>query len=413
MKLRNIILLVLTFMLCAAAPAFAGEPDYSCYIGSWRTEQTSGTQSSLEIIDATDNYMAFSFQYGQFAVTINNAKISGRNVYGNYREAWEGGEFIVSGTITLNLGNNSVGVNWEGYENGRGPSYSSFMFYNSRFVYREKASAPKITEPPAPTPEPTPAYFDTSKSSIDYTKYLGSYASVEGDNVTKLTIKKIENETLDFECMCISSGSVVPMGYSSGRFKSETTAKSNGACEIGGRRSNIEYEFNFNEKSVQFKWWDGDFLTFSLSPYERIQGLKQLWKYKINSEKSEIPVDDITEESVAKPQEQQSSEVKQSEGTQLSDNNLEEYILWFSSEREITENDLARHSDRELTLIRNEIYARHGRKFLTSWIQEYFDGCSWYSVNPDYNYDNEDSMLTALERHNLQVIVEYENSLKQ
>ena len=213
--------------------------------------------------------------------------------------------------------------------------------------------------------------------------------------------------------MCISSGSVVPMGYSSGRFKSETTAKSNGACEIGGRRSNIEYEFNFNEKSVQFKWWDGDFLTFSLSPYERIQGLKQLWKYKINSEKSEIPVDDITEESVAKPQEQQSSEVKQSEGTQLSDNNLEEYILWFSSEREITENDLARHSDRELTLIRNEIYARHGRKFLTSWIQEYFDGCSWYSVNPDYNYDNEDSMLTALERHNLQVIVEYENSLKQ
>jgi hypothetical protein len=235
-------------MFCGVPNAFA-QPDYSCYIGSWRTEQSGGTSINLEIIDATDNYMAFSFQYGQFAVTINNAKISGRNVYGSYREAWDGGDFIVSGTITLNLGDNSVGVNWEGYENGNGPNYRSFMFYNSHFVYREKASAPKAPDPtpkptPEPTPEPTPAYFDTSKSSIDYTKYLGSYASVENGNVTKLTIKDIKNEILDFECMCISSGSVVPMGYTQGKFKTENTAKASGACEIGDKGQMLIMSFN-------------------------------------------------------------------------------------------------------------------------------------------------------------------------
>lgn len=166
---------------------------------------------------------------------------------------------------------------------------------------------------------------------------------------------------------------------------------------------------------MKFKWWDGEFLSFSLTPYERIQGLKQMWNYKIDLEKAVIPIEESEEESVDKPQEQsqeQPTEEIQSASTKSESNDLNEYILWFSSEREITQADLARKSDRELTLIRNEIYARHGRKFLTDWIQEYFNGCSWYSVNPDYNYEDEDSMLTALERHNLQVIVEYENSLK-
>lgn len=32
----------------------------------------------------------------------------------------------------------------------------------------------------------------------------------------------------------------------------------------------------------------------------------------------------------------------------------------------------------ELRLLRNEIYARHGARFRTSWLQDYFDGQPWY-----------------------------------
>lgn len=89
-----------------------------------------------------------------------------------------------------------------------------------------------------------------------------------------------------------------------------------------------------------------------------------------------------------------------------------QFVLPYSSIREITTSDLIGLSTEQLMIARNEIYARHGRQFKTDWLQTYFNRCSWYSVNPNYNYDNEDSMLTSIELHNVKVIVDYENSQK-
>ena len=36
----------------------------------------------------------------------------------------------------------------------------------------------------------------------------------------------------------------------------------------------------------------------------------------------------------------------------------------------------------ELRLLRNEIFARHGARFRTAWLQEYFDGQPWYQAGP-------------------------------
>ena len=49
-----------------------------------------------------------------------------------------------------------------------------------------------------------------------------------------------------------------------------------------------------------------------------------------------------------------------------------------SSERLLTQADVAGLSAWELQLARNEIYARHGRRFTNQELQAYFDGCSWY-----------------------------------
>jgi hypothetical protein len=61
----------------------------------------------------------------------------------------------------------------------------------------------------------------------------------------------------------------------------------------------------------------------------------------------------------------------------------------------------------ELRLLRNEIYARRGREFRTGWIAEYFFGQSWYVPNPNFK----DSRLNAIEKRNLDTIVNYENEL--
>lgn len=47
-------------------------------------------------------------------------------------------------------------------------------------------------------------------------------------------------------------------------------------------------------------------------------------------------------------------------------------------ERLLTSDDLQGFSDWDLTLLRNEIYARHGRHFLEPELQQYFDAQSWY-----------------------------------
>ena len=85
----------------------------------------------------------------------------------------------------------------------------------------------------------------------------------------------------------------------------------------------------------------------------------------------------------------------------------EDYILPDSSTRLLTETDLAGLSKEELRLARNEIYARHGRRFDDAGLQSYFDGKSWYSgtIDPE---DFSESLLTETEKSNLELIQQYE-----
>ena len=63
-----------------------------------------------------------------------------------------------------------------------------------------------------------------------------------------------------------------------------------------------------------------------------------------------------------------------------------DYICPESNSRYLTESDLAGLSDWELLIARNEIYARHGRKFNDPDIRAYFESKSWYNgtVDPDH-----------------------------
>ncbi len=60
-----------------------------------------------------------------------------------------------------------------------------------------------------------------------------------------------------------------------------------------------------------------------------------------------------------------------------------DYILPESDSRYYTEAELAGLSKAELRIARNEIYARHGRKFDSQDLQEYFDAQPWYKGTVD------------------------------
>lgn len=75
--------------------------------------------------------------------------------------------------------------------------------------------------------------------------------------------------------------------------------------------------------------------------------------------------------------------------------------------RLITENMLKGLSLHELRLLRNEVYARHGRQFRAPWLQQYFWSQPWYEQNDDFR----DEQLTGNDKQNVETIVKYENRI--
>ena len=63
----------------------------------------------------------------------------------------------------------------------------------------------------------------------------------------------------------------------------------------------------------------------------------------------------------------------------------------------------------ELRLLRNEIYARHGRMFHADWLQQYFSSQPWYSADENFK----DESISGNDKTNVETIVKYENRIHQ
>jgi hypothetical protein len=73
----------------------------------------------------------------------------------------------------------------------------------------------------------------------------------------------------------------------------------------------------------------------------------------------------------------------------------------------ITEHMLKGLSLHELRLLRNEIYARHGRAFRAVWLQQYFWSQPWYEQKEDF----QDEQVSGTDKLNVETIVRYENRM--
>ncbi|MGV8980743.1 YARHG domain-containing protein [Clostridium sp.] len=83
------------------------------------------------------------------------------------------------------------------------------------------------------------------------------------------------------------------------------------------------------------------------------------------------------------------------------------YIFPKSNSEKLLDSDVSGLKKDNLTLARNEIYARHGFVFKTEAFSDYFNKKSWYSENP--NFKGSDGELTDVETYNIKIISKYEN----
>jgi hypothetical protein len=81
----------------------------------------------------------------------------------------------------------------------------------------------------------------------------------------------------------------------------------------------------------------------------------------------------------------------------------------YFENKSLTEQMLQGLSLHELRLLRNEVYARHGRQFKADWLQQYFFSQPWYT--PDENFKDEE--LSGFDKLNVETIVKYENRIHQ
>lgn len=75
----------------------------------------------------------------------------------------------------------------------------------------------------------------------------------------------------------------------------------------------------------------------------------------------------------------------------------------------ISEQMLRGLSLHELRLLRNEIYARHGRMFRAPWLDQYFNSQPWYL--PDENFKDEE--LSGIDKQNVETIVRVEKRIHE
>lgn len=87
-----------------------------------------------------------------------------------------------------------------------------------------------------------------------------------------------------------------------------------------------------------------------------------------------------------------------------------DYILPDSDKEYLTSSDVAGLSVREINYAKNEIYARHGRKFDSKELREYFESKSWYygTVSPS---DFSTKVFNKYENANIQFLDKKEKEL--
>ena len=87
------------------------------------------------------------------------------------------------------------------------------------------------------------------------------------------------------------------------------------------------------------------------------------------------------------------------------------YIISYSSDVLLTLSDIQGLSKQQLRYARNEIYARHGRKFQSQDLRNYFNSKSWYQGVIEPSNFNDKTMLTNIEIKNIQFLKSVENSM--
>lgn len=264
------------------------------------------------------------------------------------------------------------------------------------FAFRDKLFAIKENEPKAKSIEKTvdidkndsPKDTDSNITKteepdnvVDATIYQG-YWNIKGNQDRELTIQSISDKTVTFSLWYYRLDAV-----------------GNISATLDGNKAN----FMSDADGLTFKGtltFENNTISVSITESERLYMPIETMKFEEKHATSWELANDYADTY----NDTDNDSVNDSE---YDYNSSDSYILPDSSSRELTIADISGLSHDQLELARNEIYARHGRKFTNPTLQNYFNSQAWYTgtIEPE---DFTDDMLSNIEKSNIQFIKEHE-----
>lgn len=91
-----------------------------------------------------------------------------------------------------------------------------------------------------------------------------------------------------------------------------------------------------------------------------------------------------------------------------------EYVIKDSASRKLTSQDTNQLTLRGVNYAKNEIYARHGRKFKSAELQDFFDSRDWYYGYLDASKETDKSIekeFNSYEKYNAKLLRDLESSM--
>ncbi len=135
--------------------------------------------------------------------------------------------------------------------------------------------------------------------------------------------------------------------------------------------------------------------------YPKIMTDGNTTKKSVSTEKDKVAKKDEKKEQTSEKTSEQNAEKPANSQTKVIEKVpiSKDYILPESNTVKLTDEALGKLSTNELSLARNEIYARHGYIFKSSDLNKYFSTKAWYNPDPTYNGN-----LNETEKYNINFI---------
>ena len=245
-----------------------------------------------------------------------------------------------------------------------------------------------VTPSPSPTPRPTatPTPVPTIVAAFDPNDFWDYWYSTDG--TATINVYDISLDKISFSF------------YQTDRNQSQSVS-ADVTAEVAGNASRFYFNDSAGNRAAGNIIFDKGQLYVRIATREPVSSVYPNVNCIMSREQVYLEPDPTA---IPTPVPEEETEAAQT------DTQTGEYFFPDSDSRYLTDEEVAAYSSDQLELAKNEIYARHGRQFVTQYISDYFNSKSWYqgTIDPDTFDAQQDSIFNEYEMAKISKIVEWE-----